>query len=83
MLNFYTILEKEVDKLIDLCETPIEIELLLKIIDYTLTESIFYNSDEESKCFKLTILKDWNHPRGHIGEEEITVEYKYPDIEPM
>ena len=83
MLNFNNILEKEVDKLIDLCDSPIEIELLLKIIDYTLTDSIFYNSDEESKCFKLTILRDWNQPRGHIGEEEITTEYKYPDIEPM
>lgn len=83
MLNFNNILEKEVDKLIDLCDSPIEIELLLKIIDYTLTDSIFYNSDEELKCFKLTILRDWNQPRGHIGEEEITTEYKYPDIEPM
>ena len=83
MLNFNNILEKEVDKLIDLCDSPIEIELLLKIIDYTLTDSIFYNSDEESKCFKLTILRDLNQPRGHIGEEEITTEYKYPDIEPM
>ena len=83
MLNFNNIIEKELEKLIELCESPIEIELLIKIIDYILTDSIFYNSEEESKGYKLTILRDWNQPKGHIGEEEITVEYKYPDIEPM
>lgn len=83
MLNFYNILEKEIDKLIDLCESPIEIELLLKIIDYVLSESIFYKSDEESKCFKLTILKDWNKPISLNEEEGITTKNKYPDTEFM
>jgi hypothetical protein len=34
MLNFN--LDKETEKLIELCETPIEIELFLKIMDFVI-----------------------------------------------
>jgi hypothetical protein len=73
MLNFN--LDEESEKLIDLCETPIEIELFLKIMDFVIKPSFFYNSDEELKCYKLTILRDINLDNN--GEK------KYSDIEWM
>lgn len=73
MLNFN--LDKETEKLIELCETPIEIELFLKIMDFVIRPSFFYNSDEELKCYKLTILRDFNI--------DINDNVKYQDIEYM
>lgn len=73
MLNFN--LDKETEKLIELCETPIEIELFLKIMGFVIRPSFFYNSDEELKCYKLTILRDFNI--------DINDNVKYQDIEYM
>jgi hypothetical protein len=73
MLNFN--LDKETEKLIELCETPIEIELFLKIMDFVIRPSFFYNSDEKLKCYKLTILRDNNFGKNF--------EKKYSDIDWM
>ena len=71
MINFN--LNDETGKLIELCETPIEIDLFLKIMDFVVKPSFFYNSDEELKCYKLTILRDINYDKN--GEK------KYSDVE--
>lgn len=80
MLNFN--LDKETEKLIELCETPIEIELFLKIMDFVIRPSFFYNSDEELKCYKLTILRDFNIDiNGNVKYHDIEYkEYKYLGI---
>lgn len=80
MINFN--LNDETEKLIELCETPIEIDLFLKIMDFVVKPSFFYNSDEELKCYKLTILRDINFDEN--GEKKYSDmewgEYKYLGI---
>ena len=72
MLNIN--LDNEMEKLIQLCETPIEEELFSKIIKFVIKSSFFFNTDIESKCYKLTILREVN-----IDIE--TLEEKYSEIE--
>ena len=49
MLNIN--LDNEMEKLIQLCETPIEEELFSKIIKFVIKSSFFFNTDIESKCY--------------------------------
>ena len=58
MLNIN--LDNEMEKLIQLCETPIEEELFSKIIKFVIKSSFFFNTDIESKCYKIYILRDVN-----------------------
>lgn len=80
MINFN--LDEESEKLIDLCETSIEIELFLKIINFVIKPSFFYNSDEELKCYKLTILRDINLDKtgGKKYSDLDLMDYKYLGI---
>jgi hypothetical protein len=80
MINFN--LDEESEKLIDLCETSIEIELFLKIINFVIKPSFFYNSDEELKCYKLTILRDINLDKtgGKKYSDMDLMDYKYLGI---
>ena len=70
MLNTYNSkLDEEIEKIIELCESPIEIELLLKIIDFVLVNSISsVSSDEKDYCYNLTFLYDSNLISIRIGE---------------
>ena len=72
MLNIN--LDNEMEKLIQLCETPIEEELFSKIIKFVIKSSFFFNTDIESKCYKLTILRE-------INLDIETLEEKYSEIE--
>ena len=74
---------KKIEKTIELCESPIEIELLLKIIDYVLVNSISsVSSDEEYYCYNLTFLYDCNLILERIGENNTSnIELRDPDKE--
>lgn len=71
MLNTYNSkLDEKIEKTIELCESPIEIELLLKIIDFVLVNSISsLSSDEKDYCYNLTFLYDCNWISIRIGEK--------------
>jgi hypothetical protein len=84
MLNSYNSkLEKKIEKTIELCESPIEIELLLKIIDYVLVNSISsVSSDEKDYCYNLIFLYECNLIRIRIGENNTSeIELRDPDKE--
>lgn len=82
MLNSYNSkLNKKIEKTIELCESPIEIELLLKIIDKVLLDSITsISSDENDWCYNLTFLCDLNVIHLRIGENNTSnIELRDPD----
>jgi hypothetical protein len=82
MLNFfYNKLNENIEKTIELCESPIEIEMLLKIIDYVLINSINYNpSIDDDFCYNLSFIHEINFSKIRIYEgNKSEVELKDPE----
>ncbi len=74
MLNrYYTKLESEVKKVIELCESPIEEELLLKIIEYVSINSITDQS-QFIQNYKLSINSDFVDNNGVWWDLERPIE---------
>lgn len=74
LCNYYSELEKRIDEVIKLCKSPIEKELLHKIIDYALTNSIIYkSSDYDCNCYNLSFISEMNC----IGVKVININSSY------
>lgn len=78
---YYSKLKNEIEKVVELCDSPIEKQLLLKIIEFVLIKSIStLNHIQHGQNFKLYVMDEWVDKNGVIWDldkplEEIIVKH--------